>query len=410
MALSDPATELSLPVAALEASKEVIPVSVGRGKEGSSGKEGGGKDEGGRKDGGIVPKRSPKGRTMLSDRSRGLSIEGSPMLHALTEPGGVQIDRTVRPMLATMAYVHPCLRFLCVEEEAWFVRLHVTLASEFGRVVAAVAASQGAKSVDDRLRSLHQLEQAMLVMVQVHYAAGVGTKPGQRSPNVKPALLQQRQFPFWEHIPELGLEPVKLRAARVYCATGVDQSCLLHLLGVGAEEADAGDPPRHAWQRYREWQEEEAVPAAHRAYLTELRQSSSPMRELVEKEVGLRKLTVQELARLELAHNNCVDMLLRYLTRRWELVTMMFGEEASRHCLHDWEQERALIQTSRLRLLIERRALATEPASAPTSAPNSAAPSRVDSTVNFSSLHAIPTFDGGTADAKARLMHSEAGA
>ena len=41
-----------------------------------------------------------------------------------------------------------------------------------------------------------------------------------------------------------------------------------------------------------------------------------------------------------------------------ELVHMMLGEELSRH---DWEQERALIQTARLRLLIERRALASEP-------------------------------------------------
>ena len=55
---------------------------------------------------------------------------------------------------------------------------------------------------------------------------------------------------------------------------------------------------------------------AHRAFLAELRITSRPMRELVEKEVGVRKLTVQELARLELAHNNCTDMLLRYFTVR----------------------------------------------------------------------------------------------
>ena len=43
----------------------------------------------------------------------------------------------------------------------------------------------------------------------------------------------------------------------------------------------------------------------------------------------MRKCSVQELARLELAHNNCIDMLLRFFTRRWELVRLMFGEERS---------------------------------------------------------------------------------
>ena len=59
----------------------------------------------------------------------------------------------------TYRYVVPIQRLLCVEEEDWFVRLHVTLASEFGRVVSAARACRGAQSVDARLRSLQQLEQ-----------------------------------------------------------------------------------------------------------------------------------------------------------------------------------------------------------------------------------------------------------
>ena len=46
-------------------------------------------------------------------------------------------------------------------------------------------------------------------------------------------------------------------------------------------------------------------------------------------------------ARLELAFNNCIDMLLRFFTKRWELVRMMFGEEVCSHLTYDWEQERA---------------------------------------------------------------------
>ena len=34
--------------------------------------------------------------------------------------------------------VQPALRFLCLEEEDWFLRLHVTLAGEAGGVIGAI--------------------------------------------------------------------------------------------------------------------------------------------------------------------------------------------------------------------------------------------------------------------------------
>ena len=308
------------------------------------------------------------------DRSR--SLTDSPMLSPVLaglNGSASPLDRTVRPVLATMAQVVPVQRFLCVEEEDWFVRLHVTLASEFGRVVGAARACRGAQSVESRQRSLKHLEQAIEVLVKVHYEAGVGSSPisAKSAPNVRPVLLQQRMAHFYDNVPDLGLEPLRQRAARVYCATGVDQSCLLHLMGVDCDRANPS-----AMQTFREWQERSTMPEAHKAYLAALRRTVHPMRDVVEKEVGVRKLTVQQLSRLELAHNNCIDMLLRYFTRRWELVRMMFGDEASRHLTLDWEQERASIADARLRLLVHRRALA---------AAGSASPelSRVGSTANL---------------------------
>ncbi len=309
---------------------------------------------------------------VVADHGRSRSLSDSPQLVGLAGPAS-PFDRTARPVMATMPHVVPVQRFLCVEEEDWFVRLHVTLASEFGRVVGAARACLGAQSVDARQRSLQQLEQAIEVLVKVHYEAGIGSMPGKSAPNVRPVLLQQRMAHFYDHVPEIGLEPLRQRAARIYCATGVDQSCLLHLLGV---ECDRAKP--HAMQTFREWQESATMPEAHRAYLAELRRTAHPMRDVVEKEVGVRKLTVQQLARLELAHNNCIDMLLRYFTRRWELVRMMFGEEASRHLTFDWEQERACIAEARLRLLVHRRALAAGSAS-----PESQHLSRVSSTASL---------------------------
>ena len=65
-------------------------------------------------------------------------------------------------------------------------------------------------------------------------------------------------------------------------------------------------------------------------------------------------IAVQDLSRLELAYNACVDMMLRYFTRRIELVRAMFGEDALRE---SWERERGKIQGARLKLLLERRTM-----------------------------------------------------
>ena len=61
---------------------------------------------------------------------------------------------------------------------------------------------------------------------------------------------------------------------------------------------------------------------------------------------------------------------------------MMLGEELSRHFIHDWEQERALIQTARLRLLIERRALASEP-------PTPAIERRISKSASVTSMNSV---------------------
>ena len=43
--------------------------------------------------------------------------------------------------------------------------------------------------------------------------------------------------------------------------------------------------------------------------------------------VRARSLAVNDLSRLELAYNSCIDMLLRFFARRNELVRQMFGAD-----------------------------------------------------------------------------------
>ena len=154
----------------------------------------------------------------------------------------------------------------------------------------------------------------------MHYVAGIGQAPGADAPKVTPALLMGRMHRFLPPSPpELGLSSeAEARAVRVYCASGIDQPMVLHLLGVHRGG--------HAIGRFREWQASADLPTPHRAFLADVR-CCTPMRERVEAAVGGERLAVQELARLELAYNSCIDMLLRYFTRRHELVTKMFGED-----------------------------------------------------------------------------------
>jgi len=259
--------------------------------------------------------------------------------------GGVVAD--LHPRLKRDGGVKPCLRFLCFEEEDWFVRLHVTLANETGCVMRAIHHCLDATKLGEQVQALRQLEQAIEVLINVHCAAGIGRPMGADAPFVRPALLMKRLHRFlpYHACEQLGLDPHELRALIVYCATGIDQSCLLHVFGI--------DSGTHLIQRFREWQQgkDADVPRAHYDFLVAMRQRMS-MRERVEAAVGVKSLSVQELARLELAHNSCIDMTVRLFSRRIELVRAMCGEDALKD---EWDVERSLILRARLQLLIERR-------------------------------------------------------
>ncbi len=54
---------------------------------------------------------------------------------------------------ATFLPVQPALRFLCLEEEDWFLRLHVTLAGEAGGVIGAINRCLQAGTANEQVRA-----------------------------------------------------------------------------------------------------------------------------------------------------------------------------------------------------------------------------------------------------------------
>ena len=208
------------------------------------------------------------------------------------------------------------------------------------------------------------LEQALECLIKIHYVAGIPNNAANTMASdavimgVKPSLLMMRLHRFLPDTDDLEIPTKLLRALRVFCATGIDQSCLLHILGVRTGT--------HHLQRFREWQQGEGsdLPRPHREFVSACLMRT-PMRDLVERAAEGNRLSVRELGRLELAYNSCIDMLLRLFRRRIELVHALFGEDA---LSDEWEVEKGLIYQARLKLLAYRRQMVA-PAEGTTSPP-----------------------------------------
>ena len=61
-------------------------------------------------------------------------------------------DADERPRKGSMEHVQPALRFLCIEEEDWFLRLHATLAGESSTLIGALNRCTEAEGVAEQAR------------------------------------------------------------------------------------------------------------------------------------------------------------------------------------------------------------------------------------------------------------------
>ena len=111
----------------------------------------------------------------------------------------------------------------------------------------------------------------------------------------------RRLHRFLPHVASLELDRRTQQAARIYCATGIVQPCLLYLFG-----ASRGT---HAMQRFREWQMAgdgggeggggggggTELPTEHIEYCAACREHTS-IRERVEAAVGVKNLSVSAVS------------------------------------------------------------------------------------------------------------------
>ena len=121
----------------------------------------------------------------------------------------------------------------------------------------------------------------------------------------------RRLHRFLPHVASLELDRRTQQAARIYCATGIVQPCLLYLFG-----ASRGT---HAMQRFREWQMAgdgggeggeggeggggggggAELPTEHVEYCAACREHTS-IRERVEAAVGVKNLSVSSVSYVSL--------------------------------------------------------------------------------------------------------------
>jgi len=270
----------------------------------------------------------------------------SPTSEANLPEGQPPPQETASKAPVCVGTVLPLQRFLGIQEENWYLQLHVSLASQMGRVVKSMGKyvyRQLAPDLEGKTKALFSLTHAVDNLVRIHYEQGVGKPSAGRTEC--PQFLLRRLHRFLEPARDFEASFRALLALEVYSAMGIAQSCLLSFLGI------RGDTIFH---RYREWREGENgdLPCGHRDYVAQLRSWPGVRQQLLE-HVGCNDFGIQEISQVELAYNGCVTTVLQLFNCRWDLVRLMCPEGAAQ-LDSEFQRERDFLYRSRMRLLMDR--------------------------------------------------------
>ena len=247
-------------------------------------------------------------------------------------------------------------RFLAVPEEdaLWCLFLYVERKS--AAIVGAIA--KGAKAADrldcgaivDALRDLRKaLQAAALAHDDAHFHAG----PATRGDKVTMRRLRPFLLPAGSSNADL--------ASLLYTGDSLLLPALWKFLGVPKPKA----PAAHLQNARDAILQRRAAPRPHRKFLEDLKSVRPAVLHVCHFGKGNKKkqddkrppkkLPVHSLARLEGAYNGCIDELLRFSSRRSQLVCRYLPNYAAEFRDSEFEHDRRAIQAARLNLLLDRR-------------------------------------------------------
>jgi len=235
--------------------------------------------------------------------------------------------------------VQPACRFLALPDEEWYRKLHLVLEAEGGRAIAA--AHQSIRSAMKQRNNREIVGSLFQLASDIDCLSEFQRNQFDNKDSRGEAIMMQRLRPFVS--PNLADTEY---AVWIYTEGSSPLLPALHaILGLRKLDGISGPLQEH-WQQ----QGRVCMPANHRDFLDSLENEQS-VRAYCLRE--WRHESVEGIAALEDAFNNCIEALLRYCSLRQRLVLRMFPGVAKIKNLSA-EQEQ-VIRTGRVSLLQMRR-------------------------------------------------------
>ncbi|CAE7710896.1 pksN [Symbiodinium necroappetens] len=235
--------------------------------------------------------------------------------------------------------VQPACRFLALPDEEWYRKLHLVLEAEGGRAIAA--AHQSIRSAMKQRNNREIVGSLCQLASDIDCLSEFQRNQFDNKDSRGEAIMMQRLRPFVS--PNLADTEF---AVWIYTEGSSPLLPALHaILGLRKLDGISGPLQEH-WQQ----QGRVCMPANHRDFLDSL-ESEQSVRAYCLRE--WRHESVEGIAALEDAFNNCIEALLRYCSLRQRLVLRMFPGVAKIKNLSA-EQEQ-VIRTGRVSLLQMRR-------------------------------------------------------
>jgi len=251
--------------------------------------------------------------------------------------------------------MHVVWRFLGTPDEEWYRAIHIVMHEEARDVVAAIRVGHVAMRDHSDAGAVNSLEQisSWLNKFCDYFDEHFEVKDSRTE-----AVMMRRLEPFISHgrISQLSWEET---AAWVYCCGSSVLLPAIHaFLGVGQcpYKAHDGAEGERLSQVVRRTLEEGRVfmPRSHLSFLESLEKPGVSIRQYCFRRFGAKTVSVEALHDLEVAYNDALNALGRYVSRRVHLVSRFFPAFKSSFAAMYAEYE-AHMRVERLQLLKMRR-------------------------------------------------------
>lgn len=219
------------------------------------------------------------------------------------------------------------LGFLACPDEEWYRDIHLVLHSEAREAIAAIRLGQHSATVGDDRGVMRSLE--LLCSWLNKFCDWFDAQFEQKDSRTEVVMMSRLS----RFVAQSWFTDEKT-ACWVYCSGSSALMPVLHAF-LGIKEATPqrlqSSDVEALWKCLQEWRNEITayMPVQHRRFLEELKKPGANVRQYCLKRFGASKISVELLYDIEVAYNDTLNALVRFLSRRMHLVSRFFPPLAS---------------------------------------------------------------------------------